>query len=90
MKKQTIVIASLFILLLLFVGGSYFYKNADHSVTGEKTTALMRPHAFVLGNPNAKTTIVEFCYHNQNYTLQFQSLLTLAAIEPLLFQGSKA
>lgn len=60
MKKQTIVIASIFILLLLFVGGSYFYKNADHSVTGEKTTALMRPHAFVLGNPNAKTTIVEF------------------------------
>jgi preprotein translocase subunit SecG len=40
MKKQTIVIASLFILLLLFLGGSYFYKNADHSVTGEKTTAL--------------------------------------------------
>lgn len=60
MKKQTLVIASLFVLVLLFVGGSYFYKNADHSVTGEKTTALMRPHAYVIGNPNAKTTIVEF------------------------------
>jgi len=60
MKKQTLVIASLFTLVLLFVGGSYFYKNADHSIVGEKTSALMRPHAYVIGNPNAKTTIVEF------------------------------
>lgn len=60
MKKQTLIITSLLVLVLLFAGGSYFYKNADHSVTGEKTSALMRPHAFVIGNPNAKTTIVEF------------------------------
>lgn len=60
MKKRSIIIASLIALVLLFLGGSYLYKNADHSVTGEKTTALMRSHAFVIGNPNAKTTIVEF------------------------------
>lgn len=60
MKKQTLIIASLFIFVLLFVGGSYVYKNTDHSVSSEKTSALIRPYAYVLGNPNAKTTIVEF------------------------------
>lgn len=60
MKKQTLIIASLFVLVLLFVGGSYLYKNADHAVSNEKTAALVRPYAYVLGNPNAKTTIVEF------------------------------
>ncbi|ATB69916.1 thioredoxin-like domain-containing protein [Sulfurospirillum diekertiae] len=60
MKKQSLIIASLFVLVLLFVGGSYVYKNANHSVSTEKSAALVRPYAYVLGNPNAKTTIVEF------------------------------
>lgn len=60
MKKQTLIIASLAVLVLLFVGGSYLYRSADHAVSSEKTTALLRPYAYVIGNPNAKTTIVEF------------------------------
>ncbi|AFL68793.1 DsbA family protein [Sulfurospirillum barnesii] len=60
MKKQWIILTSLMVLVGLYFGGSYLYKNADHRVADEKTSALMRPHAFIIGNPDAKTTIVEF------------------------------
>lgn len=60
MKKQWIIISTFIALVGLYFAGSYVYQNADHSLKDEKTVALIRPHAFVLGNPNAKTTIVEF------------------------------
>lgn len=60
MKKQTMIFTSLFALVLLYFGGSYLYRSADHSVSGEKSKALVRSTAYVIGNPQAKTTIVEF------------------------------
>ena len=60
MKKQTLILTSLFALVLLYFGGSYLYRTADHSVSGEKSKALVRSTAYVIGNPQAKTTIVEF------------------------------
>ena len=60
MKKQTFIFTSLFALVLLYFGGSYLYRSADHSVSGEKSKALVRSTAYVIGNPQAKTTIVEF------------------------------
>ena len=60
MKKQTFIFTSLFALVLLYFGGSYLYRSADHSISGEKSKALVRSTAYVIGNPQAKTTIVEF------------------------------
>jgi len=60
MKKQTLIFTSLFALVLLYFGGSYLYRSADHSISGEKSKALVRSTAYVIGNPQAKTTIVEF------------------------------
>lgn len=54
------IFTSLFALVLLYFGGSYLYRSADHSVSGEKSKALVRSTAYVIGNPQAKTTIVEF------------------------------
>lgn len=54
------IFTSLFALVLLYFGGSYLYRSADHSISGEKSKALVRSTAYVIGNPQAKTTIVEF------------------------------
>ena len=64
MKKQTIILSSLFILVLLYVGGSYIYKrqyakNLDF-IAKENTAVFVRPHSPVYGNENAKTYIIEF------------------------------
>lgn len=60
MKKQSLIALSIGVLALLYFGGSYLYKNASNSLSKEQNSALTRPYAFVLGNPNAKTVIVEF------------------------------
>lgn len=60
MKKQTLIIASLFALVLFYVAGSYLYRSSASVLSKEKQTALNRASAFVLGNEKAKVTIVEF------------------------------
>ncbi len=60
MKKQTIILLSVAILALLYFGGSYFYKNMDTTPSAQANTTLVRPYAYVVGNPDAKTVVVEF------------------------------
>ena len=60
MKKQTLIVLSIAIFALLYIGGSWLYKNTDSSISNEKNSALVRPYAPVVGNPTAKTVIVEF------------------------------
>jgi len=60
MKKQRLILASLFALVLLYVGGSYMYKNSTHTLDSTKQNALIRSSAFIEGDAKAKTTIVEF------------------------------
>ncbi len=60
MQKQRLILASLFALVLLYVGGSYLYKNSAHALSSDKQNALMRSSAFIEGDAKAKTTIVEF------------------------------
>lgn len=64
MKKQKIIIASLFILVLVYVAGSYLYKshyskNMDF-MAKENVEVFIRPHSPIYGNENAKTYIIEF------------------------------
>ena len=60
MKKQTLIISTLLILVLAYFGGSYYYKSHTPALSSEKTKALLRSNAYVIGNPDAKTTVVEF------------------------------
>jgi len=60
MKKQRLILASLFALVLFYVGGSYLYKNSAHILDSDKQHALMRNNAIIEGDEKAKTTIVEF------------------------------
>ena len=60
MNKQLLIASSLLLFAALYFGGSYLYQKGNASVSSDKQSALVRPTAFVLGNPDAKTTIVEF------------------------------
>lgn len=60
MNKQLLIASSLLLFAALYFGGSYLYQKSNVSVSSDKQSALVRPTAFVLGNPDAKTTIVEF------------------------------
>lgn len=64
MKKQTLIIASLFILVLAYFGGSYLYKNqysANVNFMAKENTALfVRPHSPVYGEETATTYIIDF------------------------------
>ena len=60
MNKQLLIASSLLLFAALYFGGSYLYQKGNVSVSSDKQSALVRPTAFVLGNPDAKTTIVEF------------------------------
>ncbi len=60
MNKQLLIASSLLLFAAFYFGGSYLYQKSNVSVSSDKQSALIRPTAFVLGNPDAKTTIVEF------------------------------
>ena len=60
MNKQLLIASSLLLFVAFYFGGSYLYQKSNVSVSSDKQSALVRPTAFVLGNPDAKTTIVEF------------------------------
>ncbi|WP_442765092.1 DsbA family protein [Sulfurospirillum cavolei] len=60
MNKQLLIASSLLLFAAFYFGGSYLYQKSNVSVSSDKQSALVRPTAFVLGNPDAKTTIVEF------------------------------
>lgn len=60
MNKQLLIASSLLLFVAFYFGGSYLYQKSNLNVSSDKQSALVRPTAFVLGNPDAKTTIVEF------------------------------
>jgi len=60
MNKQLLIALSLLFFAVLYFGGRLMYQSSNHDVSSDKQSALVRPHAFMLGNPDAKTTIVEF------------------------------
>jgi protein-disulfide isomerase len=64
MNKKIIFISTLSLLVLLFIGGTWFYKNAENLKQQELAAAnlskLMREGAPSKGNQDAKVTIVEF------------------------------
>lgn len=64
MQNKTITILSLIILIVLFLGAGYVYKNNAakelSSNTKQNYSALVREHSFVLGNKDAKVELVEF------------------------------
>ena len=60
MKKQTLIVLSIAIFALLYIGGSWLYKNFVSSVSNELIIALVRPFFFFFFYLTAKTVIVEF------------------------------
>lgn len=64
MKKQNIVIISAICLVIVFVLGSYFYKNQRSKRLGfmakENASTFVREHSLTIGNDDAKVYIVEF------------------------------
>ena len=64
MKKQNIVIISAICLVIVFVLGSYFYKNLQSKKLGfmakENASTFVREHSLTYGSDDAKVYIVEF------------------------------
>lgn len=63
-NKKVLMLISTAILLALFAGGSFLYKNQEkkriEQVAKENGDIFVRPHAPILGDANAKVTLVEF------------------------------
>lgn len=64
MQNKKIVITSLLLLLVLFLGGGYIYKSnqSEQLASNVKAnySALVREHSVVIGNKDAKVELVEF------------------------------
>jgi len=64
MKKQNIVIVSAICLVIVFILGSYFYKNQQSKKLGfmakENASIFIREHSQKYGSDDAKVYIVEF------------------------------
>ena len=64
MQNKKVAILSLIILIVLFLGAGYVYKNDKakelSSNVKQNYSALVREHSFVLGNKDAKVELVEF------------------------------
>lgn len=64
MQNKKVVLISLVALVLLFLIGGYSYKKNEESkqiqAINQKKEALIRPYSLVLGNKDAKVTLVEF------------------------------
>jgi protein-disulfide isomerase len=59
MQNKKLVLVSVVVLVALFIGGSYFYKNSKPKNTVD-SSLLQRPNSVVLGNKDAKLQLVEF------------------------------
>ena len=64
MKKQNIILISAICLILIFVLGSYFYKNQQKKklnfMANENVSTFIRAHSLTYGSDDAKVYIVEF------------------------------
>lgn len=64
MQNKKVVLISIVVLIAIFLGGGYAYKNAqsEKSIAMAKEQSLLfeRPHSLVVGNKDAKVQLVEF------------------------------
>lgn len=64
MQNKKVVIISILAILLVFLGAAYVYKNKQSEQLASQVkanySALVRPHSYIKGNPNAKVELVEF------------------------------
>ena len=64
MQNKKIVLISLLVLLVVFLGGTYIFKTnkSEQLIANTKAnySALVREHSVVIGNKNAKVELVEF------------------------------
>jgi protein-disulfide isomerase len=64
MQNKKVVIVSLFVLLVIFLGGGYVYKSnqSEQMASNVKAnySALVREHSVIIGNKDAKVELVEF------------------------------
>lgn len=64
MQNKKVVLVSIAVLIAIFMGAGYYYKNAqtEKSVALAKKEALLfeRPHSLVIGKKEAKVQLVEF------------------------------
>lgn len=64
MQKQKIILITIFVLVVAYVGGSYLYKNWYAQNLGfmskENTALFVRPHSPIYGEESAKVFIIDF------------------------------
>ena len=64
MQNKKVLISSIVVLLLIFLGAGYIFKNNKaeklSSNTKKNYSALVREHSIIIGNKDAKVELVEF------------------------------
>lgn len=64
MNKQKVIIFSIVALVLLFAAGSYFYKGSEAKkidlIAQKNADVFIRDHSTIVGEKDAKVTLVEF------------------------------
>ncbi len=64
MQNKKVVLASIVILFVAFLGGAYFYKSNQskkiETMSKEQALLFQRPYSLVIGNEDAKVQLVEF------------------------------
>jgi len=64
MQNKKVVLLSIVVLVAIFVGGGYVYKNNKSekmlAMSKEQAQLFQRPHSLVVGNKDAKVQLVEF------------------------------
>lgn len=64
MQNKKVVLISIVVLLAIFIGGGYAYKNSQAQkltqMSKEQAELFQRPHSIVIGNKDAKIQLVEF------------------------------
>ena len=64
MQNKKVLISSIIVLLLIFLGAGYIFKNNEAKELSSNTkanySALVREHSIIIGNKDAKVELVEF------------------------------
>jgi len=64
MQNKKVVLVSIVVLLAIFIGGGYAYKNSQSleisQMSKEQAEVFQRPYSMVIGNKDAKVQLVEF------------------------------
>lgn len=64
MQNKKIVLVSIVVLIAIFLGGGYVYKNSQsekiQAMSKEQALLFKRPHSLEIGNKDAKVQLVEF------------------------------